>query len=240
MDKAKEKPILFNSKMVRKILEGKKTCTRRIANIGTEFTCFSGEHEFIRDDFIEGSQYTGYVCRKCGFGVAPPRCRVPIGTSLFRPKYNVGDVLYVRETWAKPYGREIRYAADYEKNDYLSYDDGATMYPVQMIHWSPSIHMPKEYARIFLEITEVKLERLQSMSEEDAIKEGCSAGSVEIKGGPWGVEDDPEFWTAKEAFCDVWNETVKKADLNRFGWDANPWVWVYHFKVIEKGGRHAL
>ena len=142
------KPILFNNEMVKAILDGRKTVTRRIANISTEITCStdgSTNHDFTLDNFTGGTP-TGFVCRKCGFGVAPPYCRVPCGASLFRPRYWPGDILYVRETWSfwpcydcdneMCYGRGITYKDT----------DGCFIYKTQRSKvpydekWKPSIH----------------------------------------------------------------------------------------------------
>lgn len=82
------KPILFNTEMVRAILDGRKRATRRIAKIRTDVWCKAEgdtDHEFVRDDFCDHI-YTGYICRKCGYGVSPPHSRYPVGTSWIRPK----------------------------------------------------------------------------------------------------------------------------------------------------------
>lgn len=182
------KPILFNTEMVRAILEGRKNVTRRVANISTEIHCgcSTDDHEFVPDNFNHPEEKpTGFVCRKCGFGVAPPYCRVPCGTSLFRPRYWPGDILYVRETWAKlcyvdPDGYThfdqsmYYYAADGAPDVTLVDDDGFEL-DDQRIRWKPSIHMPKEAARIFLRVTDVRVERLQDIDGEQAFLEGATA-----------------------------------------------------------------
>lgn len=179
------KPILFNTEMVRAILDGRKTDTRRIANISTEIPCgcSTDDHEFVPDNFKHPEEKpTGFVCRKCGFGVAPPYSRIPCGESLFRPRYWPGDILYVRETWAKlcyvdPDGYThfdqsmYYYAADGAPDITLVDDDGFEL-DDQRIRWKPSIHMPKEAARIFLRVTDVRVERLQDITDEQAISEG--------------------------------------------------------------------
>lgn len=219
------KPILFNTEMVRAILEGRKTVTRRIANISTEITCSTDgttNHDFTLDNFTGGTP-TGFVCRKCGFGVAPPYCRVPCGESLFRPRYWPGDILYVRETWTKLFYVDPDgythfdqpmhyYAADGTPDITLADDDGFEL-DDQRIKWKPSIHMPKEVARIFLRVTGVKVERLKSISADDAMSEGFA---------DW------------NDFATLWNSTIKPAALPVYGWDANPWVWVIEFERISK------
>lgn len=176
------KPILFNGEMVKAILDGRKTVTRRIANINTEITCNdqTTNHKFELDNFGDMAHTpTGFVCRKCGFGVAFPHSRVACGTSLFRPRYWPGDLLYVRETWAKCpdlFGEfyQYIYRANYSEAQ-LSQEESAeetfSDFPA-CVRWKPSIHMPKEAARLFLRVTAVRLERLQEITDEDAIREG--------------------------------------------------------------------
>ena len=226
------KPILFNTEMVRAILDGRKTVTRRIAKVSTEITCIADgttNHEFLPDNFTGGAP-TGYVCRKCGFGVAPPYCRVPCGESLFRPRYWPSDILYVRETWSfwpcfdcdneMCYGRGISYK---ETDGCFVYKTQKSKVPYEE-KWRPSIHMPKVAARIFLRVTDVSVERLQNIDAAGIRAEGVGtmaafAGDMEI---------------ASAEFRNLWNSTIKPADFAAFGWDANPWVWVYKFQQISK------
>lgn len=225
------KPILFNTEMVRAILDGRKTVTRRIADINTEITCNDGttNHEFVPDNFTGGTP-TGFVCRKCGFGVAPPYSRVPCGESLFRPRYWPGDILYVRETWTElfyvdPDGYThfdqpmLYYAADGTPDTVLVDGDGFEL-DDQRIRWKPSIHMPKEAARIFLRVTNVRVERLSNMVLADVLMEGITEG-----------ESYDDTW---KRWHDTWNSTIKAADLSTKGWEANPWAWVIKFEQISK------
>lgn len=243
------KPILFNTEMVKAILDGRKTVTRRIADINTEITCGDGtkDHEFVLDNFNPVHKPTGFVCRRCGFGVAPPHSRVPVGTSLFRPRYWPGDILYVRETW--------QYAYDADENDriiektgrYLYAADGPAPYNDWIMldgthrdsmPWRPSIHMPKEAARLFLRVKNVRVERLHDLTQEDALKEGCVGvlcdcsnidehGCVDCFNTGWIEPPSIEF-------IQLWDSTINKADLPTYGFDANPWVWVIEFERCEK------
>jgi hypothetical protein len=86
----------------------------------------------------------------------------------------------------------------------------------------PSIHMPKEAARIWLKVTDVRVEQLQDITEEQAQAEGCTSGMLT---GPC---------AARQQFEEIWNSTVKKSDTERYGWKANPWVWVIEFEQCEK------
>lgn len=124
-----------------------------------------------------------------------------------RPPYKAGDSLYVRETW-KPAKRGFHYKEDWENYGIAD-----------ITKWKPSIYMPKEAARIFLRVTSVRAERLQEITAEQATREGIKP-------------DFPPFQV--DEFIDIWNSTVKKADVGRYSWLANPWVWVIEFEPCEK------
>lgn len=231
------KPILFNTEMVRAILDGRKNVTRRVANISTEIHCgcSTDDHDFVPDNFNHPEEKpTGFVCRKCGFGVAPPYSRVPCGTSLFRPRYWPGDILYVRETWTELCYVDPDGYTHYDQTTYYYAADGAPDITLvdadgfelddQRIKWKPSIHMPKEAARIFLRVTDVRVERLQNIDAAGIRAEGVGtmaafAGDMEI---------------ASAEFRNLWDSTIKPADLPFCGWEANPLVWVYKFERISK------
>ena len=218
------KPILFNTEMVKAILDGRKTVTRRVTKRINPAACCKVEgeynHEFVRDDFVDGI-FTGFVCRKCGYGVSPPHSRISVGESFIKPPYLPGDILYVRETWLKhPTGYE--YLADGWQTGIVNID-GAGLF-----HWHPSIHMPKEAARIFLRVKDVRVERLQNMRLKDFLAEGVILTSIEK------ADCVKAPVRARERFFAVWNSTVKPADLPFYSWDANPWVWVIEFEQISK------
>ena len=229
----KVKPILFNTEMVRAILDGRKRVTRRVADIDTKILCNDGTngHIFAPDNFTGGTP-TGFVCRKCGFGVAPPHSRVPCGSSFFRPRYWPGDILYVRETWSfwpcydcdneMCYGRGISYK---DTDGCFVYKTHRSKVPYNE-KWRPSIHMPKEAARIFLRVTHVRLERLQAITADECPMEGVWP----LYAGHVGERE--AFY--KGAFAKLWDSTVKQADLDAYGWEANPWVWVIRFERCEK------
>ena len=229
------KPILFNTEMVRAILEGRKKVTRRIANISTEIHCgcSTDDHDFVPDNFNHPEKKpTGFVCRHCGFGVAPPYCRVPCGESLFRPRYWPGDILYVRETWCDPTpeqsGYPILYKADMPMHwdaDDVEFGEEVTL-KAEDYKWRPSIHMPKEAARIFLRVTGVRVERLQAISADECTMEGVWP----LYAGPIGGRE--AYY--KTAFAKLWNSTIEPAELPFCGWEANPLVWVYRFEQISK------
>lgn len=171
------KPILFNSEMVRAILDGRKSCTRRVVK---------------------------------------PQPTARYGEQCIKPPYQPGDILYVRETWKQA------------PNGYYYYEDWQRGDIADLTKWKPSIHMPKEAARIWLKVTDVRVERLQEITEVGIQKEG--------------VEVDPKECVGKFDFISelfllfqrLWDSTIKKSDLDRHGWDANPWVWTIEFERCEK------
>lgn len=200
------KPILFNTEMVRAIMDGRKTCTRRIIK------------GFIPNDAVWG--YTAFTPKGC------ISCRGTFadgyGEKFFKLSYQSGDILYVRETWCKGLERYI-YRADYSDTEKF-YQDGKEI----NMKWHPSLHMPKEAARIFLRVTNVRVERLQEISAESALTEGADK-YVHLNG----KFDENAILTS---FIGIWDSTIKKSDLDYYGWSANPWVWVIEFERCERGG----
>ena len=191
------KPILFNTEMVRAILDGKKTCTRRIVKGA------------IPDDAMWGyTMFTPKGCVSCR-GVYADE----YGEKFFRLPYQQGDILYVRETWCK--GSWMN-----EKERYYYKADDNDFHCV----WHPSIHMPKEAARIWLKVKDVLVERLQGMDGKGCVKEGIEEEPLKDVG--------EEF--VKGMYHDLWDSTIKKSDIDRYGWDANPWVWVIEFERCDK------
>ena len=184
------KPILFNTEMVRAILDGRKSCTRRLVKF------FSGENP----------RWTGYI--KDGLMLYNGKNEPCIRKAPYQP----GDTLYVRETWKKA------------PNGYYYYEDWQRGDIADITKWKPSIHMPKEAARIWLKVTNVRVERLQDIDGKGCVKEGIEEEHLKYVGD--------EF--VKGMFHDLWDSTIKKSDLDRYGWDANPWVWVIEFEMCEK------
>ena len=210
------KPILFNTEMVRAILEGRKTVTRRVVKLPSYV---QRQPDGLFTLFAEGTCYEG--------------CELEEMQNYLKMPFEVNDVLYVRETWYKGLNR-ILYKANYSDTEKF-YENGKEI----LVKWKPSIHMPKEAARIFLRVTEVRLERLHDMStKEDFKKEGIyddgtypTDRSVKIHPMAQGG------WTLgayRERFEMIWNSTIKCDQLNTYGWDANPYVWVIEFERITK------
>lgn len=130
-----------------------------------------------------------------------------------KPPYQLEDILYVRETWCKsPFTDNYIYRADGERELFSQSYDSEIMDDTVWT-WKPSIHMPKEAARIFLKVKDVLVERLQDIDDDGVVAEGLKIGYP---------------------FDELWNSTIKKADTELYGWDANPWVWVIEFERCEK------
>lgn len=227
------KPILFNTDMVRAILDGRKTCTRRICKDANE--CTVPDIEFYNAD------KRTYAVHNFADKKHKEQLSIVERTCPICP----GDVLYIRETWTEECGKYY-YRADYD-SDYL--DPCETLsggYPASCrnhpgcdgcmatstrIYWHPSIHMPKEAARIWLKVTNVRVERLQDMTDDDAEAEGA----IDNRGFIHSPENEYDrIYTAREHFIGIWDRTIKKSDLDHYGWDANPWVWVIEFERCEK------
>ena len=144
------KPILFNTEMVRAILDGRKVCTRRIVKGYIPKDAQFGYTAFTPDGAIS--------CR----GLFETTGRPGYGEKFFKLPYQPGDILYVRETWKKaPNG--YYYYEDWQRNDIAD-----------VTKWKPSIHMPKEAARIWLKVTDVRVEKLQEITEDEAKAEGIN------------------------------------------------------------------
>ena len=207
------KPILFNTDMVRAILDGRKTVTRRVLKNQDKHACaFSWEIDECGKPF---------VCLFCNDNGD----KYLLGNWS---NYGIGDILYVRETWERfdcchcegdsngvclkqPDGKEGCYM--YRASDEIWGD----------AKWRPSIHMPKEAARIFLRVTDVWVERLQEINADGIRNEGLTSMAVHV--------GDMEI--AQAEFALLWDTTVKKSDLDEYGWNANPWVWVIEFEKLE-------
>lgn len=210
------KPILFNTEMVRAILDGRKTCTRRIVKDDIPDDAMWGYTAFTPKGYIScrGIYVDGY------------------GEGFYKLPYQPGDIQYVRETFIQAAAHTFWYKAD--DNSWMP----------EGLHWKPSIHMPKKAARIWLKVTNVRVERLQEITETQTEEEGflftppCLHRTGENYcdiDGPCGSKIKYCDMSAGELFGKVlWDSTIKKSDIDIYGWDANPWVWVIEFERCEK------
>ena len=234
------KPILFNTEMVKAILDGRKTQTRRI--VLKDFMEIEIDKDVMpqKVEFINFKRYCpslnfkddgNAVFRLVNRDIKPlPFCDGICREIDVRPRYKVGDVLYVRETFLiGEYGdcyngegtddstiieqystsKDVIYYAD--AIDIVDYD---SLYGADKPIWKPSIHMPKEYARIFLKVTNVRVERLQDITFDDIEKYGIKF-NLKING--------------KNKFKILWNSTAKDG----YKWEDNPYVFIYEFERIH-------
>ena len=169
--------------------------------LGDKKTCTRRVVKFLPG---ENPQWTGYV--KDGLMLYNGRNEPCIRKAPYQP----GDILYVRESFVQAASHIFWYKAD--DKEFLS----------KCKSWKPSIHMPKDAARIWLKVTDVRVERLQEMDWKDALEEGI----------------DPRLCVklshSLAKFRKIWDSTIKKSDMEQYGWDANPWVWVIEFERCEK------
>ena len=217
-DSVNIKPILFNTDMVRAILEGRKTVTRRVVRPLPELDADGRRHELVLMD------NKGMFAWK----------EHPNVKMWANPPYQPGDILYAPETWKCRFamldqdglgyevvfrdGKIVRFRFDDKKRakkwaKYARKDDN---------HWQSPYFMPKEAARIFLRVTGVRVERLRDITVEDAAKDfGLEEFAIKAAG------------LAPLASA-MWNTTIKREDRIRYGWATNPWVWVIEFERCEK------
>lgn len=203
------KPILFNTEMVRAILDGRKTVTRRIVKTQHKDAC--------------GFYVTTRKSDGAFMGVYEYDENESMFDNPLKPPYEVNDILYVRETWAVNPRPNIYGRFYYKANKWAIAPEGTK--------WRPSIHMPAEAARIFLKVTGVRVVRLQDMDREDFWDEGiesyCDMCTVE-----WRCSNCTD--QAEDDFKELWDSTIKKDQLQYYGWDANPYVWVIKFETIDR------
>lgn len=234
------KPILFNTEMVRAILDGRKTCTRRLVKPQPKSKlCYT----FAGSD----SNTWGYPNRTA-HEIWGEEFKLPNDiteeelSKRWNTPYHTDDILYVRETWqcwrAHRYEAtaDIRFRAggddvrlqfangNTDSIDRLDYDTFVHKWFSHNGEWKPSLFMPKVAARIWLKVTDVRVERLQDITSEQISREGVEVEYPHVLNGE----------EKRYAFSTLWNSTIKKSDLDRYGWNASPWVWVIEFERCEK------
>jgi len=204
-----EKPILFNTEMVKAILDGRKTQTRRVCK---------GQPQ----DGVTNPETMGY-----------------------KPPYKPGDTLWVRETFCGYYlPAPESWPEGHMHYEYKASNPNGNKRPTgpeydddwETRSWRPSIHMPKKAARLFLRVKNVRCERLRDITAKDAFNEGT--GRLFLEDIAYGDKDyecdlDDEYGMAREQFAWLWESTLRKDALERFGWWANPWVWVIEFERLD-------
>ncbi|PLG60585.1 hypothetical protein [Klebsiella pneumoniae] len=219
----KERGMIFNSEMVRAILDGRKTQTRRLVK-GTD-----GAVKFCKEWDINGEEIFVVLGEKDHTGMNP------VLGAISCPFGAVGDRIWVREAF-RVHSRATDVATlVYKASERNSWTEQTHRVPVAVCNkpatpekWTPSLHMPRWASRILLEIIDVRVERLNAISQEDAQAEG-----MELTG--WRpTYSDPdsggEVWTPYDNFAQLWESIYGEES-----WKANPWVWVIEFKRIEGG-----
>lgn len=205
------RPIIFSTPMVQAILAGRKTQTRRIAHVPNYI------HEGInimdwglsKHPFFDGKEWRYHV------QVDVDECAT---VGMRNPYGKVGDILYVRETWCWDYKDYPERTEKY----YFYKADTPENYLASGERWYPSIHMPRAAARIFLKITDISVERLQDITEEDAQAEGVEKSFAYEYGTPDGL-GSASTWRA--GFKRLWG------NINGEGsWEQNPWIWKISFE----------
>lgn len=191
------KPILFNTEMIQAIMDGRKTCTRRILKGAIPF-----DEKAEYWNVLKKGEWSGPICVEYFIKQGSP--------------YQPGDILYVRETWHK-YTKLVGKGEGCHLEEHYGYKASIANSEDAEEPWKPSIHMPKKAARIWLKVTNVSVERLQDITEDGAEAEGCF-----------------DYTSTALGFPDVWDSTIKKSDLDSYGWDANPYVFVIEFVKIDK------
>jgi hypothetical protein len=212
----KEKPILFSTEMVQAILAGRKTQTRRVAKISSQMA--PKDIQYL-DNALPRFQF------KAGYMSWQIEC----------PYGKVGDILWVRETLEQSVTGGALYRAGGKvgeplaENEFVSWDDFSKSRKV-----IPSIHMPKDAARIWLRIKDVRVERLQDISEDDALAEGIDNLTWKDMAYPQNFFDymdpvGPPLCSAFYSFMSLWDKINGEGST-----DSNPWVWVIEFERIDK------
>lgn len=148
--------------------------------------------------------------------------------------YQPGDILYVRETWHK-YIKRVGKGESCHLAEFYGYKASIANSEDANEPWKSPVCMPKEAARIWLKVTNVRVERLQEITEDGCIAEGVYPSNCRGCNATFGCDTCPdEGYNEIDEFSEIWDSTVKKSDLDRYGWDANPWVFVYEFERCEK------
>lgn len=210
------KPILFNTEMVQALLEGRKTVTRRKIKLDLG----------LADTDKNDSSYLKIPDEYGDYHDAKDLC-----------KYQVGDILYVRETFRYVSIGEVGYEGECLWDDEViqfkasedEFDKEYGDFIGEYDKWKPSIHMKKELARIFLKVTDVRVDRLQDITVEQIEKEGLYCDE------PYNKNHFAYSPGMRIHFSRLWDDTIKKKDFNNYSWEANPFVWVIEFeRVIPK------
>lgn len=210
------KPILFNTPMTRAVDIEWKTATRRLLKPQPAFP-----------GYPEGINVRPERCDDGSWCFAMDPFAMLCEGSFIQP-YDEGDILYVREAWSMAPDILRETPGPVFRADFT---DAELQYLKEKhFRWKPSIHMPARIARIFLRVNKVRVERLQDITPDQ-----CAAEGIEPFSGP--VEARAAYYIS--SFAALWDTTIQKEDLSKYGWDANPWVWVVEFERCEEPDKEA-
>lgn len=219
-------PVLFNTDMVRAILDGRKTVTRRLVKLP--------KYIQLQDDglytlFADGTCYENQHMEDI--------------TDYMNKPYQPGDILWVQETWKildvlNELSMKFEYRADGKISGFIDFISERMEKFRKFANkngWQSPYFMPKEAARIWLKVKDVRVERLQDITHDGPMKEGIQYDECPT-GFTWKQETDMHncYTTPMGAMQALWNSTIKKSDIDRYGWNASPWVWVIEFERCEK------
>ena len=244
------KPILFNTEMVTAILEGRKTVTRRVLKLPSYI---EQNENGLYTLFAEGTCYENQSMEQIKEYIKPPYAAGDIlyvretWQKVFETEYNIdgyGGCKNIRELISNfdevpkvcvGLSTEDSCPLTEPRNKYYVYKASNIKFSDKGLWWKPSIHMPKEAARIFLKVTDVRVERLQDITPKEIEREGLKNPCEECYVKRETCEDCicRDKYVDKLIWSELWNSTIKKADLDEYGWEANPWVWVIEFERVE-------
>lgn len=208
----KSKPIFITSDLIPALLDGRKTCMRCPA------TFLPGENP----------NWTGYI--KDGAMLYNGRNE----PCIEKAPYKLADILYVRETWHK-YIKRVGKGESCHLAEFYGYKASIANSEDANEPWKSPVCMPKEAAQIWLKVKNVRVERLQKITEDGCIAEGVYPSNCRGCNATFGCDNCPdECYNEIDEFSEIWDSTIKKSDIDRYGWDANPWVFVYEFEHCEK------
>lgn len=250
------RPILFKTDMVRAILEGRKTVTRRAIKPANPFRnkegYFQGNGLWI-DGYNKDDEPNGHIK---DYSISSCWMYKEHYINTYAP-YKTGDIMYVRETWRvgawdiqnqmiafdykdgvcgrltdindrELFERLVNQSREDARKANSQYNGADFVWNKgnSPCRWRPSIHMPKEAARIWLKVKDIRVERLQDISGHEVLKEGINS-HVHPKADYFNMNQ-------REMFEKLWNSTIQESDQDLYGWNANPWVWVIRFERCEK------
>ncbi len=197
------KPILFTTEEVRATLDNRKTVTRRVVK---------PQEKILENPMFGYTMFTpkGYISVRGDWTDTDGDKRY--GENFIKLPYCHGDILYVREAWAEWHGRFVYKTTSFGSEKYIEKNGTESV-----IRWKSPVSMPREAARIFLRVTDVRVERLQEITFKQALKEGCN-----------------DYSSTALGFFYVWDSTLKAKDRILYGWEANPWVWVIEFERVSR------